>query len=307
LAKKVIVLGGSGMLGSMVADSLSRNKGLTVSATIRTPELAGKCRERLPGVNWVIFDAGSPDAEKRLDVIRGNDWVVNAIGITKPLIHDDNPVEVERAVLINSLLPHQIARLAQTLGTKVIQIATDCVFSGNKGNYVETDVHDATDAYGKTKSLGEVNYAQINHLRCSIIGPEPKEHKFLLDWFVRQPQNASVNGYTNHRWNGVTTLHFARVCEGIITRDFSLSHLQHVVPGGDITKCDMLREFARSFHREDVTIKPGQAAVVIDRTLQTNNAVVNNALWEAAGYSQPPTVPQMIAEVAAFDFKLGGI
>lgn len=307
MSKKVIVLGGSGMLGSMVADSLSRNKGLNVAATVRTPELAGKCRERLSGVNWVLFDAGSPDVENRLDVIRGYDWVVNAIGITKPLIHDDNPAEVERAVLINSLLPHQIARQAQKLGVRVIQIATDCVFSGNKGRYVETDAHDALDAYGKTKSLGEVTGARVHHLRCSIIGPEPKEHKFLLDWFVRQPKNASVNGFTNHRWNGVTTLHFARVCEGIIIRDISLSHLQHVVPGGEVTKCDMLREFARSFHREDVTIKPAQAAVVIDRTLETAHSQVNNALWAAAGYSQPPAVPQMISEMAAFDFKLGGL
>ncbi|MDO8578785.1 MAG: SDR family oxidoreductase [Dehalococcoidales bacterium] len=307
MSKKVIVLGGSGMLGSMVADSLSRNKGLNVAATVRTQELAGKCRERLPGVNWVIFDGGSPDVETRLDVIRGNDWVINAIGITKPLIHDNNPAEVERAVLINSLLPHQIARQAQKHGVRVLQIATDCVFSGNKGSYIETDAHDALDAYGKTKSLGEVNYPQINHLRCSIIGPEPKEHKFLLDWFVRQPKNASVNGYTNHRWNGVTTLNFARVCEGIIIRDISLSHLQHIVPGGEVTKCDMLGEFARSFHREDVDIKPAQAAAVIDRTLKTSNEPLNKALWAAAGYSNPPTVPQMIAEMAAFDFKLGGL
>ncbi len=295
------------MLGSMVADSLSRNKGLNVSATVRSQELGEKCRERLPGVNWVLFDADSPDAEKSLDLIRGNDWAINAIGITKPLIHDDNAAEVERAVLINSLLPHQIARQAQKVGVRVIQIATDCVFSGNKGNYVETDAHDALDAYGKTKSLGEVHNTQVHHLRCSIIGPEPKEHKFLLDWFVRQAKNASVNGYTNHRWNGVTTLHFGKVCEGIITHDISLPHLQHVVPGGEVTKYEMLQEFARSFHREDVMIKPAQAAVVIDRTLKTANSQVNNSLWAAAGYSQPPTVPQMISEMAAFDFKLGGL
>jgi len=307
MSKKVIVLGGSGMLGSMVADSLSRNKSLNVSATVRTQDLAQKCRQRLPGVQWVLFDGSSIDTEKQLEVLRGFDWAVNAIGITKPLIHDDNPAEVERAVLINSLLPHRLARQAQILGTRVIQIATDCVYSGSKGGYVETDAHDALDAYGKTKSLGEVCSPQVYHLRCSIIGPEPKEHKFLLDWFVRQARNASVNGFTNHRWNGVTTLHFGRLCEGIITRDIALPHLQHVIPGGEVTKCEMLQEFAKSFQREDVTIKAVQADKIIDRTLKTANAKLNSELWAASGYPTPPTVPQMIAEMAAFDYKLGGI
>ena len=293
------------MLGAMVADRLSLNSTLSVSATVRTQDLATHCRKRIPNVNWVLFNAGQPDSETQLEMIHGFDWVINAIGIIKPYIHDDNPGEVERAVLINSLMPQQIARQAEKTGATVIQIATDCVFSGNKGHYVESDAHDALDAYGKTKSLGEATNNRIHHLRCSIIGLEPKEHRSLLDWFIRQPQRASVNGYTNHRWNGVTTLQFARICEGVITHDIKLSHLQHVVPSGDLSKCEMLQEFARSFHREDLTINPTQAGVVVDRTLSTKNAQVNDELWVAAGYEKPPTVPQMIAELAAFDFRLG--
>ena len=93
------------------------------------------------------------------------------------------------------MLPHQLARKAESSGAKVIQIATDCVYSGKKGEYVESDEFDPLDVYGKTKSLGEVTSPGVYHLRCSIIGPEPKEHKFLLDWFLGQPKNARVNGY----------------------------------------------------------------------------------------------------------------
>ncbi len=300
---KVIVLGGSGMLGSMVANYLSRAPALEVAATVRTQVLAAKCRERLPVVNWLPFDAGSPESEKALAAIHNYDWVINAIGITKPLIHDDNAAEVERAILINSLLPYQIARQAQKSGARVIQIATDCVYSGSKGGYLESDPHDALDAYGKTKSLGEVAHPQVHHLRCSIIGPEPKEHKFLLDWFLGQSQKAGISGYINHRWNGVTTLHFAKVCQGIITQNIGLAHLQHVVPAGEVTKCELLQCFARHFRREDISITPSKATVSINRTLKTASESSNRALWAAAGYSQPPSIPEMVAELARFDYN----
>ena len=295
------------MLGSMLVDDLSRNANFKVSATVRNTMLAKKCKEKIAGVNWLIFDANAPDAEKALKVIDGHEWVINAIGITKPLIHDDNAFEVERAVRINSFLPHELARKAASAGARVIQIATDCVYSGRKGNYTESDEFDALDVYGKTKSLGEVYAPGFFNLRCSIIGPEPKEHKFLLDWFLGQPKNAKVSGYTNHLWNGVTTLHFSRLCGGIISKSLDLPHVQHAIPSGDITKCDMLREFAGSFHRKDISITPVIAPKIIDRTLKTNNEPLNLSIWTAAGYNKPPTVPEMVAEQATFDYRLAGL
>lgn len=304
MPKKVIVLGASGMLGSMVVDYLSRDSSLAVTATVRIEMLATKCGEKLSSVNWRLFDADVSQVLDALEVIERHDWVINAIGITKPLIHDDNAFEVERAIRINSQLPYLIARWAQASGARVLQIATDCVYSGDKGRYMESDAHDALDVYGKSKGLGEVPAAHVHHLRCSIIGPEPKEHKFLLDWFLGQPQNAAVNGYTNHRWNGVTTLHFAKLCHGIITQDIAMPNLQHVVPRGEITKCELLQCFARYYRRGDVTITPIEAPVVIDRTLATNNEALNRELWAAAGYPQPPSVPEMVAELAAYDCLL---
>lgn len=301
---KVIVLGGSGMLGSMVTDYLSRAPDLEVAATVRNEAWAAKCAEQLPDVSWRLFDADISGVWNALGVINGYDWVINAIGITKPLVHDDNAFEVERAIRINSHLPYLIARRAQTTGARLLQIATDCVFLGSKGGYMETDKHDALDVYGKTKSLGEVRTHHVHHLRCSIVGPEPKEHKFLLDWFLGQPRNAGVNGYVNHRWNGVTTLHFARLCHGIITRNIALPHLQHVVPSGEVTKYELLQRFGGYFHREDVTITPTEASVVVDRTLETANETLNRELWASASYPEPPSVPQLLAELAGFDYRM---
>jgi len=302
-AAKVIVLGASGMLGSMVTDYLARDPELTVSATVRKPELAARGRGLIPNVDWRVFDAEASDPPDGLHVVEGFAWVVNAVGVVKPLIHEDNPVEVERALRVNALLPHALAKRTQG-GARVLQIATDCVYSGMRGRYSEKDLHDPIDVYGKTKSLGEVNAGNFTHLRCSIIGPEPREHRSLLGWFLDQAPGAQVSGYINHRWNGITTLHFAKICRGIIKGKLSLPRLRHIVPAGEVTKCELLRLFAAHFDRPDIRIRPQEAGQVIDRTLVTEDETANAEIWRVAGYAAPSSIPDMVAELAAFNYRL---
>jgi len=233
----------------------------------------------------------------------GRPWAVNAIGITKPLIRDDRADEIERAVEINSRLPHLLAHAARRSGARIIQIATDCVYSGVKGAYREQDAHDALDVYGKTKSLGETFQDNVHHLRCSIIGPEPKDFKFLIEWFRRQAPNARLKGFANHQWNGVTTLQFAKLCRGVIAGGVDVGHLLHVVPEGTVSKAEMLHEFARVYNRQDLSIETVDAPTVIDRTLSTTQPELNAKVWSAAGYERLPTVPDMIRELAAFDYR----
>lgn len=279
---KIVVLGTSGMLGSMVLRELAGDRTLEVVGTVRATLDAER--------------AGVDDLSRLLD---GASWAINAIGIIKPYIRDDDAAAVERAVRVNGLFPHTLAQAAERSGCRVLQIATDCVYAGTIGNYREAAPHDALDVYGKTKSLGEVNSPAVHHLRCSIIGPELKAHVSLLDWFLGQPQGAGVKGFVNHNWNGVTTLHFARLCRGIIRDGLPLPRLLHVVPGGQVSKLEMLQSFAREYERPDITITPQEAAVVIDRTLSTAHDGINRQVWTAAGFAAPPTVPAMIAELAA--------
>ena len=297
---KVVVLGGSGMLGSMVADLLARDEELEVAATARDADAAGRMAEWIPTVRWEVFDARGVDVGP---LLADHGWVVNAIGIIKPFIHDDDPAEVERAVEVNALFPHLLARRAAETGARVLQIATDCVFSGAKGEYVEGDPHDALDVYGKTKSLGEVPAPHVHHLRCSIVGPEAGGRRSLLEWFRGQPHGAELRGYRNHRWNGVTTLQFARICHGVVTRGSEPPRVQHVVPAASVTKLDLLELFAQAYDRSDVTIAPADAPIVVDRTLATSNGDANRALWAAAGYAEPPSVAEMLDELAAFEYR----
>jgi dTDP-4-dehydrorhamnose reductase len=286
----------------MVTDELARRAGISLTATWRAANAIPQ-RASIPGVVWVPFDAADSNLDEALLACGHHQWIINAIGITKPLIRDDNPQEVERAIKINALLPHAIGRFAEAHGARVLQIATDCVYSGTQGAYVETDLHEALDVYGKTKSLGECYVPNVAHLRCSIIGPEPKDAKFLIEWFRSQPAGGRVNGFINHKWNGITTLHFARLCAGIIETETPLPHLQHVVPEGVISKAEMLHEFAAAYGQTDVQINDINASKVIDRTLSTVNPELNSQLWRAAGYPTPPTVPEMIAEVARYTYR----
>lgn len=299
---KVLILGSTGMLGSITLDSFVGSDDFDLIATYRNKEEAAAFSANYPSVEFRVLDAEKASVDDVRAVVKDAEWIVNAIGVIKPYIHDDNPSEVERAVRVNSLFPHVLGEAVASTDAKVIQIATDCVYSGEKGNYVESDLHDALDVYGKSKSLGESYQQNIHSLRCSIIGPELKSHMSLLDWFLGQEKDAEINGYTNHQWNGVTTLHYARLCQGIIKNNITLPHVQHIVPGNLITKANLLKAFGKEFNRGDVTVNSAEAPKVIDRTLSTENKEANKQIWAAAGYDSLPTVEQMVAELAAYDF-----
>ena len=305
--RKVLVAGASGMLGSMVTDFLSRDPQVELGVTVRNDTLAKKGQKYFPEIKWHVFDVEKDNPALFHEIIDNSSWIINCIGKTKPYTHDDNPEEIERAIKVNALFPYELAMTAQRKESKVVSIATDCVFSGEKGDYVESDKHDPLDVYGKTKSLGECYLTNAYNLRCSIIGPEPKSYVFLLEWFRRQAKGAQVNGFTNHHWNGVTTLHFAQICHGVIKNDLDLPHIQHMIPGDTISKADLLVCFGESYGRPDITITPVKAATVVNRVLSTEKPDLNEKIWKSAGYPSPPTVAEMVAEMARFDFRMEAV
>lgn len=265
--KRVIVLGKTGMLGSMVWQWLNKQSSFTVVGTTRS-------KKKLQA-NEKYFELGKfVDHPTQLSFLKRADYIINCIGITKPHCHDDNPVEVKNAILVNSWFPFVLADYLKGTKVKVIQIATDCVYSGAKGQYQESDPHDALDVYGKTKSLGEVMSANFLHIRSSIIGPEVNRKKFLLEWFLDQSEGSQVNGFANHDWNGVTTLQFAQLCGLIITgRKFNglrkMSHIHHFVPNKTVNKYQLLQAANKVYQKKVKIKKINSAGAAVDRTLAT--------------------------------------
>lgn len=288
----VFVLGGDGMLGGMITRILARETGMGVRATSRSANPPA-----LPGVTWAAFDARDP-----LDELLGAadaEWVINCIGLVKPRIDESDVESLRRALEVNSLFPRRLADAAARGGQRVIEIATDGVFSGTHGPYRESALHDPCDVYGKTKSLGEHTAGHVVRLRCSIIGPEATDPPLsLLGRTLGTPAGATLTGFSAQLWNGVTTLHFARLCAAVMG-GAAVDGTQHIVPGDSMTKAELLACITAAFGRDDLTVTrvPGPSSA--DRRLTTLRPEVNRRLWQAAGYREPPTIASMVAELAA--------
>lgn len=288
--KKVLVLGGSGMLGCALVEELSRQKSLQVSVTFRSSRAK----------DGLFLDASTTSPGDLGNLLQGQDFVLNAIGITKPYIRDDHAGEIARAVRVNISFPLALAEAAEKTGARVLQIATDCVFQGTSSQpYLETSPHDATDVYGKTKSLGEIPSAAMRHLRGSIIGREQGRKTFLVEWFCSQPKGAVLKGFEDHQWNGLTTRAFARICAGIIRENPQLPPVLHLVPQDRVSKYELLHIFREVFRREDLTVEKARSGKPVNRILASLHPGLNESLWKAAGYPEVPTIRQMVEELSS--------
>lgn len=266
--KHVLVLGATGMLGSAVAKKLTESQKYRVTAT---------CRQS----SWSTLIEIVPDDfgarmvfDPELFTDYGGDhyipfshepyeYIINCIGVIKPQIAK---VGTECAVRVNSLFPHVLARYCSEHHIGLIHITTDCVYSGAKGNYTETDVHDCDDIYGRTKSLGEpLDQAMV--LRTSIIGPEIHNFSSLVSWTQSQTGKI-VSGFTNHRWNGITTKTYGQIIETIIDTSMWTPGLFHVFSPQPVTKFELLRMIDKRYDLH-LTINPTEATVPVDRTLDT--------------------------------------
>lgn len=286
-----MILGATGMLGDAVTKVFSEFTGQVICTS----------RSKLTGLGQTVenrvFDADRDDVERVAGDLMAGDYIVNCIGIIKTEIDESSPASRDRARRINSVFPAKLAAFAESRGVKVIQIATDCVFSGKDGHYSETSEHDHTDFYGKTKSLGEVVTPSMMHLRVSIIGPEKRGFTSLYDWVARQPKDAQITGYTNHHWNGIPAKHFGQLTKAIIERNLFEAGVHHVLPSDEVTKAELVRLIAEHSGRSDISISDAPAAKGIDRTLSSNTPGFSAALWRAAGYSTPPLIAQLVRDI----------
>jgi dTDP-4-dehydrorhamnose reductase len=229
---------------------------------------------------------------------RNFDYVINSIGLIKQKIHGDSEVYTELAYQINSIFPAILNDYALRTETPVIQIGTDCVYSGFEGNYTEDSEFDCNDLYGLSKVSGEHESKSMMTIRCSIIGHEINSSVSLMDWFLSQPPAASVKGYRNHFWNGVTTLTFARVIKGIVSENTYSPGTVHLVPKDQVSKFELLQILAETFGRKDIEITEFEAEIGVNRTLATIFPGKNEQLWLDAGYTEIPTIAELIEEYA---------
>lgn len=257
---KVYVLGSGGMLGRYVWKYLE-SKHEVMPLTSKDVDVS------------IINES---NIELFFPFLKAGDVVVNCAGTIKPMVDKYGTLN---AIRVNSVFPHVVESFCKTKNVKFIHITTDCVFSGKDGLYDENSKHDCQDVYGKTKSLGEVSdYGTV--IRTSIVGEELHTTRSLIEW-IKSMKGNSVNGFTNHKWNGITCLQVAKIIENIITKSLFWNGVRHIFSPNIVTKFELLK-MVSDIYNLDITVNSVESDKSCDRTMTSvyDNSVFNIPVLE---------------------------
>lgn len=287
--KKIAILGSSGMIGSGITRRLSElghnitefnRQGVSITGTNGAFEL-------------VIGKAGE---SSDLNILQGFDYIINALGVIRHKINETEVNQVENAIVVNGIFPVKLNLFGRERRIKVIQVGTDCVYSGEKGSYVESDLFDPIDMYGHSKVIGETQLDATMNLRVSVIGKEVSTKVELLEWVLHQIPGSEVSGFVNHIWSGVTPLQLGQLVDGIVRKDHFRAGTQHLVPENKVSKYELIKLISEYIPQSNLKIKEVKTDIAVDRSLDTLNESANKALWNNAGYDHVPSIQDMIAE-----------
>lgn len=247
--KKIAVLGSTGMAGHLISRYLE-NTGFDIYRISRSEQNSSHAR----GIDVTdIRQLSDYMNEIRPDVI------VNCVG----LLQKTCEARPDLAAYVNACFPHYLENQFKDNAVKVIHLSTDCVFSGQRGGYLVNDLPDGRTFYDRSKALGELNNEKDLTFRMSIIGPDidPKGTG-LFNWFMKQ--NGTIHGFSNVRWNGITTLELAKAIACAIEQN--LCGLYQLVPEQEISKYHLLKLIQSVFHKDNVEILE-DADVISNKTL----------------------------------------
>jgi dTDP-4-dehydrorhamnose reductase len=270
-----LILGVTGMLGHVLFRELEES-GFNVFGTVRDDRTTesfffpDKQNRLLNAVDACDFLS----VTKAIDSINP-DVIINCIGLIRQRPEGQEPLP---CIEINARFPHLLFTLCRERNIRLIHYSTDCVFDGKKGiPYTEDDPPTARDIYGLTKYLGELREAPALTLRTSLIGPEIRGHRGLLEWFLAQ--EGHVNGYTHAIFSGLPTCEHARIIREYILPNAHLNGLYHVAAQA-ISKCDLLRLIAGEYCKK--------IDIVPDDSVREDKWLNADAFAAVAGYRPPP-------------------
>jgi dTDP-4-dehydrorhamnose reductase len=239
--KKILLLGSAGMAGQILKlELLKRTDQIELVDVARNNKIS-KPKILLDITNFIQLE----------DIIsNGNfDFIINCVGLLNSFA-EEHP---DKAILINSYLPHFLEKITSSTNTRIIHISTDCVFSGKSGNYKESDLKDGIGFYAQSKALGEVINGKDLTIRTSIIGPDLNISGIgLFKWLMNQ--NGIINGYTKAFWSGVTTIQLSKVILDIINRTSMPTGLIHLTNNAKISKFDLLNVVKNVFELKNLEI-----------------------------------------------------
>lgn len=248
------------MLGSMILYTLNQYREYEIHAFVRKNNFNFKKNSNIK-IHEIDFqsDIVSSDLERLFLKLKPS-HVINCIGLVKQKLGNNAD-----HIKVNSLLPHFLFNFCKLHGSKFIHFSTDCVFNGSKGNYIENDIPDANDIYGRSKLLGEIYDENAITLRTSIIGPQIFGNHSLLEWFLSQRN--PIHGFKNAIFSGLTTYEVSKLIHKIIEQNIKLDGLFHLSMEA-ISKYELLNIFRDIFNHNIDIYK--DTNFVIDRSLNSS-------------------------------------
>lgn len=281
---RILVLGGDGMLGHRLLKRFAAQHEARV--TLRQPLEAYRQFGMFHRDNaYDGVDVRDASAIVRVVSDFAPDAVVNATGMIK---HREEAKNRVLSMEVNALFPHLLARVCRRRGARLLHLSTDCVFSGNKGNYSEEDRPDPVDVYGFSKLMGETGGDGVLTLRTSMIGPELHRKTGLVEWFLAQRKDRPVSGWRKAIFSGFTTAELARVIDSLLTGHPRVAGLYHASAAA-ISKFDLLSALETRLQR-GVKLVPVDEPVC-DRSL-------DGSRFRAAFGYVPPSWDIMLDELA---------
>lgn len=275
---RILVLGGSGMLGHKLLQALYPR--FDVFATVRSEAAERICLKALPGFPAGNIcggiDAMDIGTVRRTIAQLQPQVIVNCIGVVK---QSDAIRLAIPSIQLNALFPHELAQICAEKGVRLILFSTDCVFSGRRGDYNEQDIPDPLDLYGRSKLLGEVAQVGCLTLRTSIVGWELDHHRSLLGWFASQ-RGKHIAGYQRAIFSGLSTLETARLVGDVIDKWPQLSGIFHVA-SSPISKFDLLSGLKAALAWQDIDLQP-------DGEIRCDRSLCGALFEQATGWTAPP-------------------
>jgi dTDP-4-dehydrorhamnose reductase len=281
---RVLVLGGSGMLGHQLCRVLSAR--VETWATFREDSASYESYEVLSPERTLggVIAEDMDSIRETLETVRP-DVVINCIGIVK---QRDEAKHAIPSIQVNALFPHQLADLCRGQDIRLVQMSTDCVFSGLRGSYTEADVPDPVDLYGRTKLLGELNRSGCLTLRTSIVGWQLNNFSGLVSWFSRQ-RGQRIKGYQQAVYSGFSTRVLAQLISDLVETRPDLTGLYQVA-SQPISKYDLLVRLRDKLGWDDVEIEP-------DDNFFCDRSLIANRFNVATGWI-PPDWDEMLSGLA---------
>lgn len=170
------------------------------------------------------------------------DFIINCIGA----IHQKT-----KEFSINYELP---IWLGQNSSAKIIHPGTDC----------EMD----KDEYGISKKMARDfiidNSLNTKIIKTSVIGTELDSCYSLMSWFLSNPDNSEVKGFSKQMWNGNTTLTWAKFCLDLIN-NWEKYKKENVLYSDCVSKYEILTSINNTFGR-NIKITPSDS-ILIDKCL----------------------------------------